>query len=47
MVVITVAIASQVRLEPQRWRHWLFFWCIWMLLIIVLARTIARLFHLV
>lgn len=40
MVLLTIAIAVQVRAEPRLWRHWLFFWCIWMALIILAARVL-------
>jgi hypothetical protein len=47
MAIVTGAFVVQIRSEPYRWRHWLFLWCIWMILIILLSRTIAKLFHLI
>jgi hypothetical protein len=43
MVGMSAAFAVQIRAERRRWRHWLFFWCIWMIAIIVLSRALRYL----
>lgn len=42
MLLISIAIAVQIRAEPRLWRHWLFFWCIWMIIIIIAARVLRH-----